>query len=139
MFYPGETVIQTFVVPFPEDDIENVIVSYKQKDHIVLEKGVASDNVAPEDDQAEQSLSSVITVELSEKETLIFENDTPFTIQLNIFNLGSRCTSEIMKDYCGTQYLRELSSNIDFENMRRNQTQEDINPEDDQEEVNQDE
>ena len=38
MFFPGETDYHIFTLPFAAADISSVIVSYKQRDRVLLEK-----------------------------------------------------------------------------------------------------
>lgn len=110
MFYPGETIVQSFIVPFYQEDVEKAIVSYKQNDHIVLEKEATStqiyDDTDPNNPIPVEYTELVIVI--SQEESLLFENDMSYEIQINIFNMGNRQTSEPIKDKTGKQFYREV-------------------------------
>ena len=38
MLFPGETKYHTFTLPYAADNVDTVIVSYKQRDRILIEK-----------------------------------------------------------------------------------------------------
>ena len=126
MFYPGEIVVQTFTVPFYINDIQSAVVSYKQNGNIILEKEATSEAIMEEsDDPNEEPFEtgeSLLTVELSEKDTLLFKDNTEFTMQVNIFSLGARQTSNPIKDRCGEQYLRDLYENLNLQVATRDTT-----------------
>ena len=42
MFFPGETITHSFVIPFAANEIDHVILSYKQNGAIILEKTITS-------------------------------------------------------------------------------------------------
>lgn len=110
MFYPGETVEHTFIVPYYESDIDEAIISYKQNDHIVLEKQATSKQIYDNTDPNNPVIVefSELIIVLSQEESLLFENNAPYEIQINIFSIGNRQTSEPIKDSTGTQFYREV-------------------------------
>lgn len=130
MFYPGETIVQSFIVPFLQSDIDKAIVSYKQNDHIVLEKEATStqiyDDTDPNDPVPVEFSELVIVI--SQEESLLFENDMSYEIQINIFSMGNRQTSEPIKDTTGRQFYREVYT---YENSDNGEE-----PEEEEEEVN---
>ena len=133
MFYPGETVEHTFIVPFNVNDVEDAIVSYKQGNRIILEKDATINAIFDDTDPQNPIITDFteLLVVISEEESLLFEDNAPYTMQVNVFNLGNRATSELIKDRTGVQYYREL-----YEiNKDRNDSEE---PEDEEneEEVN---
>lgn len=83
MFYPGETITHSFSVPFEPDDIAEVIVTYKQRDHIILVKEVTDDfePIYKEDDDPEPEPEGNILVVISGAEvsntTLIINPSAP--------------------------------------------------------------
>ncbi len=103
MFFPGETIAHTFVVPFIPAEIDHVIVSYKQNGGIVLEKIV---NSGFQPDRGYSKFSLVLT----QAEGLMFEDNMPFTIQLNVFMKENNCrmTSRELNGETGIQYYREI-------------------------------
>lgn len=102
MFYPGETVIYSYVLPFAVADLHTVILSYKQKNHVILEKEITSGF------QEEEGFA-VVDHDLSQAEALMFEDDVPFTVQVNVYtNGGSRHVSSEIKETTGVQYHREV-------------------------------
>ena len=113
MFYPGETVEQTFIVPFYQSDIEKAIVSYKQNDHIVLEKEATSTQIYNDtnpNNPVPVEYSELIVV-IGQDESLLFENNMFYEIQINIFSAGNRLTSAPIKDRTGVQFYREMYVN----------------------------
>lgn len=103
MFSPGETVTHKFRVPFPAVEMSKVVVSYKQQDHLVLEKNVTSF------EEGDTPTQSIVTIVFSQDESLLFENDMPFTIQINVITTaGSRATSREMKGGTLFQHVREV-------------------------------
>jgi len=103
MFFPGETIAHTFVIPFVPAEIDHVIISYKQNGGIVLEKIIDS-GFTPERGQTK------ITLVLTQAEGLMFEDDMAFTIQLNVFMTENNCrmTSRELNGESGVQYYREI-------------------------------
>ena len=139
MFYPGETVEQTFIVPFYESDIGEAIVTYKQNSHVVLNKVATSEPIYEEveyeneEPVLEETGASKLIVRLTEKESLLFKEGN-YSMQINIFNLGKRQTSKHINSKCGDQFLRKTYDNISIIN---NDTPE-VQPEEESEEVTED-
>lgn len=114
MFHPGDTVRMNFIVPFSRQDIGSAIVSYKQRGHIVLEKTATSEAIYDETEPNEEPVdsgTSQLTVDLSERETLLFADKTSFSIQINIFSdVSGRVASEPIYVEVGEQYYRKTMS-----------------------------
>ena len=103
MFHPGETVTHTFTIPFLFSEVSKVIITYKQNDHIILTKAITSDFA-----DSSESTSSVI-VTLTQEESLLFEENKDFRIQLNVFTKsGARVTSDEIKGENGAQHYKEV-------------------------------
>ena len=113
MFHPGETVMHTFVIPFNHNEINKVIITYKQNDYIILERELTSgfDEYAdPETGQFDPTRTK-ITVELSQEESLMFRDKTEFYIQINVMTGHSRHASCQIKGSTGIQQYKEVISN----------------------------
>ena len=105
MFFPGETITHVFVIPFTSNEIDHVVLSYKQNGAIMFEKKVTSGF------EADSSNTTRISYPLNQSESLLFEDDSPFTIQCNVYTLGgTRHTSYEMSSESGIQYLRDVLS-----------------------------
>lgn len=103
MFFPGETITHRFVIPFAANEIDKVIFSYKQKEAIMYEK------VVTEGFEAEEEHVTSIEFQLTQGEGLLFSDDAPFTVQVNVYTkVGTRHTSHEMSSSSGVQYLREV-------------------------------
>jgi len=113
MFIPGETIVYRFNLPFPNEGISMVYVTFKQENRNILTKTVfggeikATPKENPEDDSVETT--SYFTVALSQEESLLFKNDKNFKIQLNVaFTSGTRCASIEMDGDNGVQHIRKV-------------------------------
>ena len=105
MFFPGETITHVFVIPFTANEIDHIVLSYKQNGAIMFEKKVTSGF------EADSSSTTKISYPLGQSESLLFEDDSPFTIQCNVYTLGgTRHTSYEMSSESGIQYLRDVLS-----------------------------
>ena len=103
MFFPGETITHRFIIPFAANEIDKVIVSYKQNEAVMFEKIVNTGFT--EQDQG----STLVEFQLSQGEGLLFADDTPFTVQLNVFtSVGTRHTSHVLSSSSGVQYMRDV-------------------------------
>ena len=103
MFYPGETDYHIFTLPFPASDIGSVLVTYKQKGKVILEKNTQGEPEAIEAQKCRVSLS------LSQSDTLKFNNDDDIAIQLNVSGTeGGRVTSTPIILRCGEQFHRQV-------------------------------
>lgn len=104
MFCPGETVVHQFNIPFAVNDISKVIVTYKQRDHIV--------KIIPVDSgftQGESEYETAFSVTLSQNDTLLFEERCPYKAQLNVLTVsGTRSASDEMWDETGPQQYKEV-------------------------------
>ena len=106
MFFPGETVSHGFIIPFLPEDIDRVIISYKQKDDIVFEKEITDGFEQTESDKTFFSFT------FSQIDGLCFIDDEKFTIQCNVYTKsGTRHTSRSVKGETGKQYYREVIAN----------------------------
>ena len=106
MFAPGETVAHVFIIPFIADEIEKVVLTYKQNDRIVFEKQITEGF-----EEVEAKTKTRFTFAFSQTESLLFEDSQPFTIQINVINkYGSRATSKEIKGQNGVQHIREVIS-----------------------------
>lgn len=116
MFLPGETVVHEFIVPISYSQIQKVIVTYEQNDHIVLEKTLAPANVLDDPE------GSRINYTLTQEESLLFaspierrclsEQSVPYKVQLNIYTKGgARAVSVPIEGRTGVQHVREVMTN----------------------------
>lgn len=115
MFIPGETVVHEFIVPISPDQIQKVIVTYEQNNHIVLEKTLAPANVLVDPE------GSRINYTLTQEESLLFaspidrclgEKSIPYKVQLNIYTKGgARAVSTPIAGSTGIQHVREVMTN----------------------------
>lgn len=106
MFNPGETIVQTFIIPFKKVDISKVIVTYRNKDHDVFHvKPITSDTIRPNENDPNKS--DVIAM-LDEEETLLFQEFSSYTIQLNVLTGVSRFASHEIKGKTGPQHIQEV-------------------------------
>ena len=102
MFFPGETDFHIFTIPFMAEDISRVIVSYKQRDRVILEKEASAAETVEE-------FKCQVTVSLTQQETLRFCDDEPIAIQLNVYSTeNARVTSRPILIRCGEQFYREV-------------------------------
>ena len=103
MFFPGETITHTFVIPFGVNEIREVVISYKQNGSIMLEKTVTSGFIS------DGTGVSKVELVLSQSDSLLFDDNADFTIQINVYTVGgTRHASHELKSSNGIQYLREL-------------------------------
>ena len=103
MFFAGETITHVFIIPFSMNEIDHVVLSYKQNGAIMFEKTVTSGF------EKDSENSTRISYPLSQNESLLFEDDSPFTIQCNVYTVfGSRHTSYEVGSSSGIQYLRDV-------------------------------
>lgn len=116
MFFPGETVVHEFIVPIAYNQIQKVIVTYEQNDHIVLEKTLAPANILNDPAGAR------INYTLTQEESLLFaspierrclsEKTIPYKVQLNIYTKGgARAVSVPLQGQTGVQHVREVMTN----------------------------
>ena len=110
MFHPGETVVHSFIIPFVKAVIDQIIVSYKQNDYVILERKITSDDedaFVAYDDPAKTKFR----IQLTQNESLLFDDKADFTIQLNVYTEGgSRHASAELKGSNGVQHHREVMS-----------------------------
>jgi len=103
VFFPGETISHSFVVPFAAAEIDYAIVSYKQNEAVIFEKRITSGF------NAEDTSITQFDFTLTQEESLLFDDDKPFTIQVNIYTTGgTRHSSHEVSDSSGVQYVRNI-------------------------------
>ena len=106
MFIPGETITHEFTIPFADDEISKVIVTYKQNNKIILTKPISSGF-----EQVTQAKTK-ITVLLSQQESLLFSDKDDYFIQLNVFtNEGARAASAEFRGSTGHQHYKKVITN----------------------------
>ena len=79
MFIPGETISHQFHLPFPKTDVVKIIVSYCQEGHIVFEPITIYPNQI-----TNEPTGSQFVITLSQENSLLFEADKYFYVQLNV-------------------------------------------------------
>ena len=105
MFIPGETITHGFYIPFTSEEVDKIYVTYNQNKRNLITKEVSSSDIEDETDV------SFFAVEFSQAESLLFENDTRFKVQLNvILTDGDRVTSKPIDGKNGVQLLRKVVS-----------------------------
>jgi len=103
VFTPGETITHAFIIPFAANELNKVVVSYKQQESIVFEKTITYGFIAKD-----QHITS-IEFQLTQEESLLFADDEEITIQLNVYtNQGTRHSSRELSSSSYVQYLREI-------------------------------
>ena len=103
MFFPGETVTHVFYIPFGQAEVDHVVLSYKQNGAIIFEKSITSGF------EQESAGTTKVSYAFSQSESLLFEDNSPFTIQCNVFTTGgTRHASYEMNSSSGIQYLRDV-------------------------------
>ena len=110
MFNPGETVVETFELPFLKSELSKVIVTYKNKyDDVFYVKTITSSSTR----QIENENKCLVAVELSQQETLLFEENSCFKIQINVLTTGrvSRFASKEIVSKTGPQHIKEVVNN----------------------------
>ena len=111
MFHPGETVINNFVIPFEKADISQIIVTYKQFDDIVLERTITSADRFAFIDYSDPAKTK-FRIQLSQEESLLFNENTDYKIQLNVYTEGgSRHASCEIRGTNGVQHYKEVIPN----------------------------
>ena len=107
MFIPGETISHQFHLPFVRADIVKVIVTYRQNGHIVFEPKTVYPNSITNVGQGSQ-----FVITLSQEESLLFEDDKYFYVQLNVIFTSDegtiRTTSVELRGENNLQHLREV-------------------------------
>ena len=106
VFIPGETISHKFVVPFQSGSVTKIIVTYRQDNHVILEKIVYPGQV-----ESLPAGNGQFTVLLSQEESLLFDDDKLFYVQINaILTNNTRCTSAEIKGTNLKQHIREVVS-----------------------------
>lgn len=90
MIPKGCTCKNFFPIPHAEDEVATLFVTYQQKKETVVEKDIT--DCTFED--------GMVSVNLSQEETLSFEDNVPIKIQLRArLNNGAATKSKIMETY----------------------------------------
>ena len=107
MFNPGETIVHVFIIPFVANRISKVIVTYRNKDHNVFcVKEITSSNI---NSDPEDNRKSLVTAEFSQQESLLFEEQSCYKIQLNVItNTHDRFASTEITGRTGPQHIQEV-------------------------------
>ena len=102
MFYPGATEIHRFKIPMPATDIGSVLVSYRQRGTLVIEK--ESERIEAVDNESCRAY-----IEMTEEETLKFEDWVDISAQVNVKSAeGGRIASKPLTVKCGPQFHRAV-------------------------------
>ena len=100
--YPGETDGHQFIIPFRAEEVEKVMVTYKQHCDVVL-------NIETTEFENVEDGGSTFTIPLSQEDTLKFNDMEQLNIQLNVLlKNGDRRTSNIIETYTGDQFYRNI-------------------------------
>lgn len=119
MFHPGETVIHRFIIPFAYREVKKVIVTYKQNNRIILVKELPEKGSTAFPTQELEAASETnffkataqFDVALTEEESLLFSDETKFTIQINVVTMSNtRAASHEIQSESGIQHYRELAT-----------------------------
>lgn len=118
MFTPGETALHSFYIPFKKSEINEMIVSYKQHDDIILEVPIASYLIRDIYDESHTFLGSVFDIDMTQPQSLMFQNHdcrcgaNEYYIQINVLlTSGARFTSKPIKSTNGIQFYKEVMGN----------------------------
>lgn len=105
MFVPGETISHKFFIPVVQGDVVKLNVSYRQEGRIVLVKQVYPGSVTNDS----SGVGSSFVVTLSQEESLLFQNNKSYTVQVNMLLKDNvRCASVEMNGANGVQHIREV-------------------------------
>lgn len=97
-FHPGETIVVNFLIPFSKYDVDAVVLSFRDKDHVVLECLTTS--------FVEEGEKLRIGYSLTQAETLQFKEYSEYKMQLNVYSPNSsRITSNEMDVKTESQHL----------------------------------
>jgi len=106
VFIPGETIAHEFYLPFKKGDIAKVIATYRQDGHVVLARTIYPREI----ENGERDSHFVIA--LSQEESLLFEDNKYFYVQLNIHFVSrtneTRAASIELRGENLLQHLREV-------------------------------
>lgn len=107
MLIPGETAVHYFTMPFELSDVSEIIVTYKQRGYIVLEKVITAssqDVTFSVDDN-----KTVFYFRLTQEESLLFEDEEDYSVQLNVkMQNTNRVASYPVFARTGPQYKRQV-------------------------------
>ena len=107
MFFPGETIIHKFTLPFEANEIDQVVISYKQDDDVIFEKTITSGFESEE-------TNTIVSFAFTQQEGLLFADNANYSIQCNVFTKGgSRHTSRPIRQFSGSQHLREVMRHVE--------------------------
>ena len=105
MFNPGETIVHSFIIPFPYSDISKVIATYRNMDNgVFYVKEITSVTIEPYSDN-----KTIARIYFSQDESLLFQQNSCFKIQINVITeTGSRFASKEISGQTGPQHLPEV-------------------------------
>jgi hypothetical protein len=84
----GTTPTHTMTLPFNTDTIDKIRILYSQKDELILTKNTEDCTIS----------GNIVTVSLTQEDTLLFKNDIIIEIQVRIlFKDGTAAASDIFK------------------------------------------
>ena len=105
MFHPGETVAFNWVIPFDSNDLEYVVVSFRDRNRVAFEK-VIRNFVREDQDKTRVGLL------LTQEESLLFDENSCYSMELNVYGLQtSRATSNCIKVRTLCQHIPEVGIN----------------------------
>ena len=88
-FHPGETVVMNFVLPFNQLDVKAVVLSFRDRNSVVLETMATGFK-----SEGENNEKTRVGYTLTQEESLLFEENSIYQLQLNVFGPnGSRIVS----------------------------------------------
>ena len=98
-FHPGETIALNFVLPFSIYDVQAVAISFRNENRVAFE--TVTTGVAVENEN-----STRVGYILSQEESLQFDENSHYKMQLNVFGPnGSRTTSREIDVFTGPQHI----------------------------------
>lgn len=102
-FHPGETLVLNFVIPFSLYDVKAVVISFRNQNSVAFEAMATSFKQEGDDE-----FKTRVGFTLTQAESLQFEENSTYTMQLNVFGPNSsRIVSDEMKVTTGSQQLVE--------------------------------
>lgn len=106
MFTPGETITSEYHLPFRQEDVAALYLSFRQDDRIILSKQINRTNII---NSTSPVNTSYIIGTLTQEESLLFDDNKQYYAQWNALLInGQRITSEEMRGTTGTQHKREV-------------------------------
>lgn len=108
-FHPGDTVVINFFIPFLASDVAAVVMSIRDKNHIVFEATATSFG-------DEGNGKTRVGYTFTQAESLLFDEFSEYWLQLNVFSYNSsRVASKEIKVETWAQHIYETSYGSDPE------------------------